>query len=56
MKKKLAKLVRRLTGWAWADQIEAAYFLHQTLAHIADGAQMPVQVARKAIKRFNRRG
>lgn len=56
MKKKLAKLVRRLTAWAWADQIEATYFLHQNLVRIANGAKLPVQIARRAIQLFNHRG
>lgn len=56
MKKKLAKLVRRLTGWAWMPQIAEAYRFYDALSKIASGAKLPVQIARRALNQFDRRG
>jgi hypothetical protein len=56
MKNKIAKLVRRLTTWAWRPQIEEAFVFYAALDRIAKGEKMPVQIARQTIKHFHRRG
>ena len=52
MRKKLAKLVRHLTGWAWQPQIAEAYLFYVALDRIAKGGKLPVQIARRALNRF----